>query len=81
MQSNHCRATALVAAQLGLRCHLVLRSDGPDQLNTGNFLLDQIAGATHEVLPAKGWGKALQSAYRRLEQASALWAATLWAAA
>ena len=69
MQSNHCRATALVAAQLGLRCHLVLRSDGPDQLNTGNFLLDQIAGATHEVLPAKGWGKALQSAYRRLEQA------------
>ena len=68
MQSNHCRATALVAAQLGLRCHLVLRSDGADDRNTGNFLLDQIAGATHEVLPARGWGRALKSAFSRLEQ-------------
>ncbi len=68
VQSNHCRATALVAAQLGLRCHLVLRADGTDHRSTGNFLLDQIAGATYEILPAAGWGRALQSAYQRLEQ-------------
>jgi D-cysteine desulfhydrase len=69
LQSNHCRATALVAAQLGLRCHLVLRADDSDRANTGNFLIDQIAGATYEVLPAVGWNRALQSAYERLEQA------------
>jgi D-cysteine desulfhydrase len=68
VQSNHCRATALVAAQLGLRCHLVLRDDGSAQRGTGNFLLDQIAGASYEILPAAGWNTALQSAYRRLEQ-------------
>ena len=42
IQSNHCRATALVAAQLGLDCHLVLRADDDPQQNTGNFLLDQL---------------------------------------
>lgn len=68
LQSNHCRATALVAAQVGLGCHLVLRADDSDRRITGNFLLDQIAGATYEVLPAAGWGRALQSAYQRLEQ-------------
>ena len=68
VQSNHCRATALVAAQLGLGCHLVLRSDGSEYPNTGNFLLDQIAGATYEVLPAKGWVSALQAAYQRIEK-------------
>jgi D-cysteine desulfhydrase len=68
VQSNHCRATALVAAQLGLKCHLVLRADSRDHRNTGNFLLDQIAGATYEVLPAQGWGMALRSAYQQLEQ-------------
>ena len=68
IQSNHCRATALVAAQLGLRCHLVLRSDGSNDRNTGNFLLDQIAGATYEILPARGWGRALESAFSRLAE-------------
>jgi len=67
VQSNHCRATALVAAQLGLDCHLVLRADDRPEQNTGNFLLDQLAGATFEILPAKEWTTKLKAIYARLE--------------
>ena len=47
-QSNHCRATALAAARLGLGCELFLRtSDGaaPDRA-AGNHLLHRLSGAT-----------------------------------
>lgn len=67
VQSNHCRATALVAAQLGLDCHLVLRADDEPEQNTGNFLLDQLAGATFEILPAKEWATQLKTIYARRE--------------
>jgi D-cysteine desulfhydrase len=52
LQSNHCRATALVAAQLGLKCHLILRGEPPAQVQ-GNLLLDQLAGASVSYYPAK----------------------------
>ena len=46
-QSNHCRATAVAAARLGLNCRLLLRT--PDPANPppteGNILLDRMAGA------------------------------------
>ena len=46
-QSNHCRATAIAAAMLGLSCRLLLRT--PDPSNPppleGNILLDRMAGA------------------------------------
>lgn len=46
-QSNHCRATAVAAAMLGLNCRLLLRT--PDPSNpppaAGNILLDRMAGA------------------------------------
>jgi D-cysteine desulfhydrase len=46
-QSNHCRATAIAAAMLGLSCRLLLRI--PDPSNPppleGNILLDCMAGA------------------------------------
>lgn len=47
INSNHCRATAFLAARLGLTAHLFLRSpDGrPPAEWTGNTLLDRIAGA------------------------------------
>jgi D-cysteine desulfhydrase len=58
LQSNHCRATALAAAPLGLSAVLLLRTptgdlgeipDPPD----GNLLLDRLAGARiHPVSPA-----------------------------
>ncbi len=43
LQSNHCRATAALAAKLGMKCHLVLGGDGPDCF--GNNALDQMFGA------------------------------------
>lgn len=51
LQSNHARATALVAAQFGLECLLFLRVPDPDAARAaplhlvGNVLLDRLAGA------------------------------------
>ena len=46
-QSNHCRATAVAAAKVGIRCRLLLRT--PDPSNPpppeGNALLDRMVGA------------------------------------
>ena len=44
VQSNHCRATAILAAQLGLKVQLLLRGDEPELVD-GNLFLDQLAGA------------------------------------
>jgi len=46
IQSNHCRATALAAARLGLRTILYLRSPNgrPPEAAVGNHLLAQLAG-------------------------------------
>jgi D-cysteine desulfhydrase len=44
VQSNHCRATALVGARLGFKVHLILRGEAPADLD-GNLLLDHLAGA------------------------------------
>ncbi len=44
VQSNHCRATAALAAKLGLRSVLLLRGEEPQQWKA-NFLLDKIFGA------------------------------------
>ncbi len=43
LQSNHCRATAVVAAQLGLKCELILR--GHEQELSGNYLLSRMLNA------------------------------------
>lgn len=51
LQSNHCRAAALLCAQLGLHCHLVLRGE-PAGDDDGNLLLDRLAGASIETMPA-----------------------------
>lgn len=44
-QSNHCRAVAVLGAQLGLKVHLLLRTDSGTH-PTGNLLVDMLAGAT-----------------------------------
>ncbi|NPV86736.1 MAG: D-cysteine desulfhydrase family protein [Anaerolineae bacterium] len=51
-QSNHARATAAVAARLGLRAHLVLGGDGKGAL-TGNLLLDYLLGAEVTLVPTE----------------------------
>ncbi len=52
VQSNHCRATAVLARYLGLDCHLVLRGDPPPQAD-GNLLLDQLLGARISYLSTR----------------------------
>ena len=46
-QSNHCRATALAAAKLGMKARLLLRTQTPASPpeTRGNILLDRLAGA------------------------------------
>jgi D-cysteine desulfhydrase len=44
VQSNHCRATAALAARLGLRCVLFLRGEAPANFSSNN-LLDRLFGA------------------------------------
>ncbi len=46
-QSNHCRATAFAATQLGLACQLFLRTENPaaPPAAQANILLDHLAGA------------------------------------
>lgn len=68
LQSNHCRATALLCAQLGLHCHLILRGE-PKGDADGNLLLDQLAGARIDYYPAKDYQANLE---RYLSDAQAL---------
>ena len=46
-QSNHCRATAIAAARLGMRSYLLLRTDDPARPPAveANILLDKLVGA------------------------------------
>ena len=60
IQSNNCRQTAAACAKAGLDCHLVLTGparDEPIPLE-GNFLLDNLFGASYEIVDA-GMGKDL----------------------
>jgi D-cysteine desulfhydrase len=58
LQSNHCRATALLCAQLGLHCTLILRGE-PQLPHDGNLLLDYLAGAEVKTLPIESYQKNL----------------------
>lgn len=52
LQSNHCRATALACAQLGLSVTLILRGDDSGPAD-GNLLLGKLAGANVKVFPTR----------------------------
>ena len=62
IQSNHCRATALVGAQLGLMVHLLLRGEEPSD-SDGNLLLDQLAGAEISFYPPRQYFRELDSLF------------------
>lgn len=56
IQSNHCRAVAVLASLLKLNCHLFLRSStsNPHELyNNGNLLIDRIYGANVYLIEKK----------------------------
>src|SRR6185436_17228487 len=59
-QSNHCRATALLCAQLGLACRLILRGTVAPPFD-GNLLLDYLAGARVDLHPVDFYQKNLDN--------------------
>lgn len=56
VQSNHVRQTAAAACRVGMKCHVLLERRVPDRAasyeQTGNVLLDNLFGATHEFRPS-----------------------------
>jgi L-cysteate sulfo-lyase len=66
LQSNHARTTAVVAAHLGLACHLVLNGDRA-AAPTGNLRLARLAGAVIHCVPARSdRGPAMGALVQRL---------------
>lgn len=61
-QSNHCRQTAALAAQVGLGCVLVLSGQEPRQAS-GNLLLDQLFGAEIIWTERENRAEALKNAF------------------
>ena len=54
IQSNHCRSTAILCTRLGLKVHLVLRGQKPDQPE-GNLLFDYLCGAEISYVSERDW--------------------------
>ncbi|MEW9922085.1 D-cysteine desulfhydrase [Marimonas sp. MJW-29] len=56
VQSNHVRQTAAAACKVGMKCHVLLERRVRDRAasyeQTGNVLLDDLFGATHEFRPS-----------------------------
>ena len=65
VQSNHCRATAALAARLGLKSHLLLRGKEPS-LADGNLMLDQLLGADVSFLLLEDY-RGMQNIYAELQ--------------
>jgi D-cysteine desulfhydrase family pyridoxal phosphate-dependent enzyme len=59
IQSNHARATAVAARQLGMDSHLFLRSGDTDSDPglTGNLLLDRMVGALMHLITAPDYAR------------------------
>ncbi len=70
VQSNHCRATAVLGARLGLQVHLILRGERPATPD-GNLLMNYLAGASIDFVPERDYHRHpeiaadLQQAYSR----------------
>ena len=66
VQSNHCRAVAVLGAQLGFHVHLLLRLDrDPDPV--GNLFLDQLMGAKISLYSAREF-KQLEQLFQQWQQ-------------
>lgn len=67
LQSNHCRATALLCAQLGFRCILILRGETAPPFD-GNLLLDWLAGAEIRRYPVEVYQHQLSALLKQAAQ-------------
>lgn len=67
IQSNHCRATAILGAQLGLKVHLILRGNKPIEKSLGNLFLDQLSGAEISYYPVSEYQN-LSELFQQWEQ-------------
>ena len=56
VQSNHCRATAIAAAKLGMKSHLVLRGSEPNEAD-GNLLIDKLVNSRISYQTPDEYGK------------------------
>ncbi|MEM1002570.1 MAG: D-cysteine desulfhydrase family protein, partial [Bacteroidota bacterium] len=65
-QSNHCRQTAAAAAQLGLKCHLLLGGEEPSKYS-GNLLLSKLLGAIIHFSSSDRKGEQLPQLKKDLE--------------
>jgi len=66
-QSNHARATAITAANLGLKCHLVVvLEEGQEYAKCGNILLMQMSGATIEYTTKENLASTMDIAVEKL---------------
>lgn len=63
-QSNYCRQVAAAAAQLGIKCHLVLRAGIKSDSWQGNLLLDKLLGAEIHLVAAESSAEILAAAER-----------------
>jgi 1-aminocyclopropane-1-carboxylate deaminase/D-cysteine desulfhydrase-like pyridoxal-dependent ACC family enzyme len=69
IQSNHARATAAVAAKLGMRCLIIANGAAPERV-TANALLDQLLGADVEYISSREErAPALAATVARLQRA------------
>lgn len=73
LQSNHARATALVAARLGLRSCLFLRTPTPSVPTppTGNLLIDRLVGAEIRLITPEEYKRRMAVMERAAEELSA----------
>lgn len=67
LQSNHCRATAAVAAKLGMQCCLVLRG-AESSIPAGNLLLNKLLGAEIRYITAEEYSKHRSEIMENIQQ-------------
>ncbi|WP_434783494.1 1-aminocyclopropane-1-carboxylate deaminase/D-cysteine desulfhydrase [Mangrovimicrobium sediminis] len=67
LQSNHARATAFAAAQLGMGAHLILRGEAPEAPE-GNLLLDHLAGAAVSCYSLREYVSGLEELFRHWQE-------------
>ncbi len=70
IQSNHCRATAMACAQLGLKSHLILRpGDNKHDIHVpdGNWFLDTLCDASISIPSRKTYLQKLDTIFDHIE--------------